>query len=644
MAITAAMQHGMPYNTSDAWIEPAVEAAEPPSLLAEIFDELETGICVFGRDERVLYWNAAFLKVFPEQADIIRVGLPYEDSLRRFFERNLSADQLPFLERHLAAGMERHRTQMEPYVYQKKDGRYIKCVSRPLARGGRVKLWTDVTAEHTDKVRNSPVAAAVAAMNVGFALYDCDGRFVFGNKKLDELFPDIIQIRHGASTYREHLIGLSERTLASSERPRVEALIGRTNPCQSPATQPQVFRRIDSGFVQLEERATEDGGLVSIWIDVTVRERAEAKIRESQDQLFSILESSPVGIVIGQRDGTRLFYNSRFAELHGLHLARPGENRAQASYVDPKRREQLLALVDTHGFFLDEEVELKRPDGSRWWALVSWKKIVFDGKPAHLAWNYDITPRKEAERVLAQEMSIAHHIQQSILPLRFPNDERIQVHATMQPAREIGGDFYDLFSVGENKVGIVVADVSGKGVPAAFIMAVARTVVKATGVTGLSPSACLTAVNKLLMQEDTAGLFVTAFYGVLDVESGRLVYTSAGHNMPLLMSGDEANPLPPLRGVPLGVAESWHYIEKTVQLRGGDCLLLYTDGVTDALNPAGESFGEDKLAALLAHAVSATAEDTVRNVYQAVAEHAAGTTQSDDITLMAVRYCPAASA
>ena len=632
----------MPYNSSQACVEAPPDVGDSlPTLLAEIYDELETGICVFGADDRILYWNPAFLTIFPEQADIVRAGLSYRDSLKRFFEANLSPDQLPSLNQHLASGLERHRTHEQPFIYQKKDGRYIKCVSRRLSGGGRVKLWTDVTAEHADRVRHSPVTAAVAAMNVGFALYDCDDRFVFGNKKLDELFPDNVHLRHSSATYAEHLARYAERTLAECERPRVDRLIARKRACDEPAVDPLVFRRRDGGFVQLEERTTDDGGLVSVWIDVTERERAEARLRDTQDQLRAILESSPVGIVIGDRGGgPRLFHNRKFAELHGLTSPRSEDYSAIQAYVDPTERDKLVALLDRYGSFLDQEVQLQRPDGSRWWALVSWMKIMFEGKDAILAWNYDITSRKEAERILAREMSIAHDIQQAILPVRFPNDERIQAHAMMQPAQEIGGDFYDLFSVGESKVGIVVADVSGKGVPAAFIMAVARTVLKATGVTGVSPAACLTAVNKLLMQEDAAGLFVTVFYGVLDVERGTLTYASAGHNMPFIKSGDKAESLEPLRGVPLGVAENWEYREHAVELRRGDCLVLYTDGVTEALNPLGEPFGDDALAALVAAIGEASAEDTVRQIHDAVVGHAAGTTQSDDVTIMAVRYCP----
>ena len=242
-------------------------------------------------------------------------------------------------------------------------------------------------------------------------------------------------------------------------------------------------------------------------------------------------------------------------------------------------------------------------------------------------------------QALRQELDIARNMQQSILPTRFPDDPACQIHAVMHPAREVGGDFYDFFPVRPGEIGLVVADVSGKGIPAALFMAVSRTVLKATAVTGLTPGACLTAVNDLLAEENTQTMFVTLFYGILDTRSGRLVYANGGHNPPYVRRATGAvETVRATDGIALGVVDQMPYDDAELQLASGDALVLFTDGVTEALDAEQNEYTAERLEQSLRRFRGGGVVALMEHVLADVTAFAADAEQADDLTLMTVRY------
>jgi sigma-B regulation protein RsbU (phosphoserine phosphatase) len=185
----------------------------------------------------------------------------------------------------------------------------------------------------------------------------------------------------------------------------------------------------------------------------------------------------------------------------------------------------------------------------------------------------------------------------------------------------------------------VIADVSGKGVPAALFMAVARTLLRATAPAAVRPGACLTLTNNLLSQDNEATMFVTLFYGIIDMETHELTYANGGHNPPLILGpSGEIKTLPRTGGMALGVMEDIPYHEHTITLEPGSLLLLYTDGVTEAFSPANEEFTETRLIATLAACRNLPVEETLERIVTAVTGFADTAPQSDDITCLAVRY------
>ena len=240
------------------------------------------------------------------------------------------------------------------------------------------------------------------------------------------------------------------------------------------------------------------------------------------------------------------------------------------------------------------------------------------------------------------DLAIAREIQQAILPRIFPpfpeNAEQLDIAALMNAAKDVGGDFYDFFRIDDQRIGFVVADVSGKGVPAAIFMAVSRTLIRATGVRGVSPAECISYSNGLLAQESANYMFVTVFYGIYNIATGQVTYTNAGHNPPYLMKVDGTIlQLPFSSDLVVGAIDDFKYSEETLQLEHGDTLLLYTDGVTEAINSGDEEFGEQRLQAVLAQLTSNSSQDIIERIKACVSDFAGEAEQSDDITLLAIK-------
>jgi phosphoserine phosphatase RsbU/P len=265
------------------------------------------------------------------------------------------------------------------------------------------------------------------------------------------------------------------------------------------------------------------------------------------------------------------------------------------------------------------------------------------GDLANFARAFDGMAREiRAKQYRRAEMRTAAAIQQSILPeplLREGPAGRVDLHAEMHPAREIGGDFYDYFLVDKNRLAVTVADVSGKGTPAALFMAVSRTVMRGLANAGDMADGMAEA-NRLLATHNTASMFVTLFHAVLDLSSGVLRYCNAGHNPPYLMRVQGGRETLGATGIPFGIdAEMPYFIDETV-LAPGDMLFLFSDGITEAFDIAGTEFGTVRLEEALEAGRGGGAAELVRGVLAATNAFVAGADQSDDITCLALVFQP----
>lgn len=264
-------------------------------------------------------------------------------------------------------------------------------------------------------------------------------------------------------------------------------------------------------------------------------------------------------------------------------------------------------------------------------------QITIDRTLAHLVEWRDALSSRDRLVSLENELNVASKIQQSILPTEFPSEDDYAAYASMEPAKEVGGDFYDLINLGPDRVGVAIADVSDKGVPAALFMMSSRTLLKGSAIGKYEPGEVLKEINNLLCEGNEAMMFVTLLYAIYDRTTGRLTYANGGHTTPYVRRDDGSIiALPLTGGIALGVVDGLDYQQNTFDLLPGDTVFLYSDGVSEAMNRAGEEFGLERMAQVLADCPTTDPRTVNEAVFEAVRAFAGNTPQSDDITCLTI--------
>lgn len=256
--------------------------------------------------------------------------------------------------------------------------------------------------------------------------------------------------------------------------------------------------------------------------------------------------------------------------------------------------------------------------------------------------NARLAEVEQAERLRARELEHAAMIQRAMLPSKFPpfpDRADFELHASMFPAKEVGGDLFDFFLIDPDRLAIVVGDASGKGTPAALYMAITRTLMRAAAQYQASPGACLTYLNKSLVEQHDSGMFVTLFYGILNLRTGVIEYASGGHHPPCVFSADgQIRELKEGSGPLVGLFPGLEYPTGSAQLVPGEAVVAYTDGVTEAANKAGDFYEASGLMTYLTANAAKPVADLVKGVHADVARFEAGAPRADDITVLAVRW------
>lgn len=266
-------------------------------------------------------------------------------------------------------------------------------------------------------------------------------------------------------------------------------------------------------------------------------------------------------------------------------------------------------------------------------------RITIDRTLQHLKLWRDALASRDKLIMLKNELDIASQMQRSILPTCFPESPSYHVYANMEPAREVGGDFYDVLRLEDARIGLAIADVSDKGVHAALFMMSSRTLLKGAAIGSVEPSEVLYEVNNLLCENNEAAMFVTLFYAVFNPANGSLVYANGGHNPPLIVHADGSSTLlSSTEGTALGIMPRLRYEHSTVKLAPNDIAILYTDGVTEAMNGESEEFGMERLREIFTKTPPSNAQQANQAVFAAVHAFAGDTPQSDDITCLTLAY------
>lgn len=255
---------------------------------------------------------------------------------------------------------------------------------------------------------------------------------------------------------------------------------------------------------------------------------------------------------------------------------------------------------------------------------------------------------KNQLRTLEIELSIANNIQQSLLPSNFnpmPQNNRFELSGKMMPAKAVGGDFFDFFPLDGNRVGLLIADVSGKSIPASLFMAKSKTIIRSIALQGASPKETLYTANELIGGDNALCMFVTVFYAILDTTTGQITYANAGHNPPYIVSANKSvRKIAATDTIPLGVdsdlihGKANFFEQHTIALKDNDFIFLYTDGVTEAMNSKGEAYSPKRLEEVLAKNGDQDLGNVIESVIADIKAFADTLEQSDDIAILCSRY------
>ncbi len=371
----------------------------------------------------------------------------------------------------------------------------------------------------------------------------------------------------------------------------------------------------ERGFVMLRE---DDGGLVfraARGIDQKTIDEPQFHISRSVVEEVA-REGQPLLTSDAQRD-------SRFSSsqsVRGLRL-----RSILCAPLKIKDRISGVVYVDNQfraGIFTEADLELIS-------AIASSAAIAIEN-----ARLYQVAIEKGR---LERELQVAREVQSSLIPLQTPNVAGWNFAARWKPARQVSGDFYD-FVPASQRLGIVIADVSDKGMPAALFMALSRSIIRASVTSTRSPAEDIDQANRLICADSTDSMFVTLFYAQLDPETGELVYVNAGHNPPLLYRANQGELIELTRtGMVLGLFEAVDFEQRTVQLDPADFILLYTDGVSEAMDAHNREFGKERLRRVLLDHRQAAAEDVAEAIEQALTAFTGEAAPSDDITFVIAR-------
>ena len=432
-----------------------------------------------------------------------------------------------------------------------------------------------------------------------------------------------------------------------------------------------------------------DGQIIftTFFRDITERVKMEQAIRESESQFRSLFEDSPISLWEEDYSGAKQYIdelrNEGVDDIERHFEKNPdviGEisslikiirvNQATLDLYEAASEEelygsldqvfteqsilnftaQMIALADGATSYNGETVNRKL-SGEQFDSIVdvsiapgyedNWTKVFVSVA--------DVSQLKELERQLAianermsTELNFARDIQISMLPLifpAFPDRQEVTIHAALDSAREVGGDFYDFYFLDDDHLCFVVGDVSGKGAPGALMMAVSKTLIKSRAADDNEPASILTHVNDELSQDNVSSMFVTVFLGILNVKTGEFVYTNAGHNPPYIRRRDGSIlKIDAFHGPVIGAMPGMPYDQDEERLYEGDVILVYSDGVTEAFSEDDQLFSETRLENLLSSELLDSAESVVAATQEALVRFVGEAEQSDDITLLAVQY------
>lgn len=519
----------------------------------------------------------------------------------------------------------------------------------------------DKVAERTRDLQDSETRARAIVDNTadGLIVLDDDGivetfslaaEKIFGHsaetvlgKKVNMLMPEPMQSEHDAYMHRYYETG-EKRVIGRVREVTGLRKNGQEFPMDLTVGEFTVGgKRYFVGIIRdITERKIVENELAE------KRERLELALDEIESVSSVIIRWNPNGEIVDiNKFGCSLFGYTK-DELIGQHVIGSIVEKSVDNASLGKMIDDLLEFPERYEENQNRNI---RKNGEKIWMLWSNKPIAdaSGNLKQILSIGLDITKQKDLERQLSiankrmgDELNIGRQIQMSMIPLtfpRFPEHKDLDVWAFIRPAREVGGDFYDFFFIDERHFAFVVADVSGKGVPAALLMAVTKTLLKARSQDTQSTAKIIETTNNELSQNNADCMFITTFFGIIDTQTGVLTYTNAGHNPPFLIKPDgQHRLLDELHGPMVGVMEGMSYQETQIKLGIDEKLLVYTDGVTEAFDEHQKPFGDEGLTEFVDHSAELGTKYLVDALIEDIDAFVGEAEQADDITAFCLRY------
>ena len=384
-------------------------------------------------------------------------------------------------------------------------------------------------------------------------------------------------------------------------------------------------------------------GVFAVYRDISRRKKAEEELTIQETFFEKLFNSAPEAIVLHDNNDVVVDVNEEFTRMFGYtHAEAVGkqinELVASAAYKEEAGR---LSQAVIHGERVELDSRRRRKDGSLIDVSILGAPVVHGGKQLGIYAIYrDITERKKAEeaRIRSQEEArMARNIQINLLPKAGPDLPGYDIAGRNIPALNVGGDYFDFIRLDEHRVAIGVGDVSGKGLAASLVMANLQATIRSLALFDADPKDCLERANRLLFRSTDARTFVSLFYGVLDAQRGTLRYANAGQGMPILFHANEKPSQLKLRGIALGVKEDAQYEEEEVPIAVGDKILVYTDGISEAMNASMQEFGEERLQTIVAESRTSTSVGLIEEILGDVNAYIHDASRNDDMTVVLLK-------
>lgn len=636
--------------------------ADNDRSLAAVIDFIPDAVLAINGDGRVIAWNRAMEKLTGAKAeDMIGKG-DFEYALPFYGQRRPILADLALLSEEYVT---------ENYDSLQRDGNTITAeIFIPTFGPGGSFIWAKATPLYDSKGRIIGAIESIrditAKKKAEQALQrsEQEKAAILGGLKnvaVEYLDPEMRIIWLNRAVTRH--LGLSEEEVKGKLCYRL--IQGLDEPCAGCTA----LRALQIGRPQCGELETPDGktwishanpilddkghvsGVVNVAVNITSQKRAEEKL----ENIISFLPDATFVIDLNRRV---LAWNRALQELSGV---KPEDilGKGDYEYSLPfygARRPMLIDLaldyddsaaerypsIQREGETLTTEVFVPKfkGGGANLWAKATPLRDSSGQLLGAIESVRDMTSIRKAEKTLEQsraELRIASDIQRSFLPEKVPPVRGFDLAATSISAMEVGGDFYD-FIPGNERMGMVIADVSGKSIPAALFMALSRTIVRANATHHEKGTEVLQDANDMISADSRSGMFVTLFYGVLDEQTKSLVYANAGHPPPLLMrKGEDRFRALEVTGIALGVVEGMKYEERQIDLLPGDILVLYTDGVNEAINDREEQYGLARLCRTVRGSRDLSAQGILDAILKDIALFAGDQAQFDDITMIVLK-------